>query len=200
MTQELGTGRHPRRRFVAAAAVGVGALLGTGGRSLGEVALGARPTHAGDEAIFRFALQLETLQARFYADAVDRGALRGELREFAEVVGEHEKLHVEAVAEAAGRPVPTTQFDFRGATATPSAFAKAASLLEELGVGAYNGVLANLTPSSISLAMRIVSVEGRHAAWIRDLVGMPPAPRPADPGEGATAVSAELARLGFRRK
>jgi hypothetical protein len=92
------------------------------------------------------------------------------------------------------------RFDFRGATRDPAKFAHAARVLEDVGVAAYNEQLANLTAPSMSLAARIVSVEGRHAAWIRDLVGIAPAPRPVDSGEAASVVAAELDALGFRRK
>jgi hypothetical protein len=144
-------------------------------------------------------VRLEALQAAFYLDALRRGRLRGELREFAEVVAGQEAAHLAAVERAAGEQT-TLRFGFRGATRRPEAFAHAARVLEDLGVFAYNGQLANLTGPGMALAARIVSVEGRHAAWIRDLVGLAPAPRPVDPGEEAAAVAAELAALGFRRK
>ena len=139
-------------------------------------------------------------EARFYEDALKQGRLRGELREFAEVVGGHELQHEKAVAQAASQPHTRYAFEFRGATRRPADFAHAARVLEDLGVAAYNGQLANLTDPAITFAARIVSVEGRHAAWIRDLVGVAPAPRPADPGETPSAVASEFAALGFRRK
>jgi hypothetical protein len=46
-------------------------------------------------------------------------------------------------------------------------------------------------------AARIVAVEARHAAWIRDLAGTDPAPRAADPGRSADDVLADLRRKGF---
>jgi hypothetical protein len=47
--------------------------------------------------------------------------------------------------------------------------------------------------------VKIVSVEGRHAAWIRDIVGLEPAPHAADAGASATEVTAKLKSLGFVR-
>jgi hypothetical protein len=69
--------------------------------------------------------------------------------------------------------------------------------LENIGVGAYNGQGARLTRNAMTKAAEIVSVEGRHAAWISALVGEAPAPRAADPGLPAAAVMAQLQATGF---
>jgi rubrerythrin len=194
------TESHSRSSFVAAAVFGLGALfIGDSHASDATTAVGAR-TSSRDRAIFRFALQLESLQARFYEDALAHAGLRGELREFAEVVADHESQHERAVARAASQPLSKQTFDFRGVTRHPVKFAHAAQALEDLGVAAYNGQLANLTDSGIAFAARIVSVEGRHAAWIRDLLGAPPAPRPVDPGEAASKVAIALKGFRFRRR
>ncbi len=189
-------GKLTRRGLVGTAALGAGATLI--GLSPSVLRAASAPSAAGDKAIYGFALRLEALQARFYQQALLRGGLRGELREFAEVVSDHENQHLRAVEKQAGRK-GAMRYDFRGATAHQASFAHAARVLEDLGVFAYNGQLANLTATGMELAVRIVSVEGRHAAWIRDLVGMAPAPRPIDPGQEAARVAAELTALGFRR-
>jgi hypothetical protein len=193
-------GPHSRRGFLGAAMLGIGAYLVGGRPAADATAAATAPSAARDRAIFRFALQLEALQARFYEDALNHGQIRGELREFAEVVGGHELQHEKAVAKAASQAHTRYAFDFHGVTRRPADFAHAARVLEDLGVAAYNGQLANLTDPAITFAARIVSVEGRHAAWIRDLVGVAPAPRPIDPGETAPKVASEFAALGFRRK
>ena len=54
--------------------------------------------------------------------------------------------------------------------------------LEDLAVATYNGQAVNLTPASLKAAARIVSVEARHAAWIRSIVGEVPATRGDGPG------------------
>jgi hypothetical protein len=187
------------------------ALVRTGGAFAGAAALGAlllvRPQPAGtapskalDEEIFTFALQLEYLQAAFYAAAVDAGSLRGEVLAFAETVAGHEQSHVDFLREALGGSVPDApEFDFGGATRDERAFLDAAELLENTGVAAYNGQAANLTKPSLAAAAEIVSVEGRHAAWASALAGHDPAPRAADPGETAEAVTETLRRTGFLR-
>jgi hypothetical protein len=69
--------------------------LAAGGAALAAWPVPTRsaPSPQEDAAILRFGLLLEDLQAAFYADALRRGALKGELLEFAQVVGGHEKAH-----------------------------------------------------------------------------------------------------------
>jgi hypothetical protein len=178
----------------------VAGALAAGGAVLGWGAGAAEPapSRALDQKIFNFALLLERLQANFYTEAVNAGALRGELLEFAEVVGGHEREHVKFLEKALGnRASKTPTFEFRSATQDRQKFLDAAVLLENTGVAAYNGQAANLTKKSLAAAAEIVSVEGRHAAWISDLAGQPPAPRAADPGATADAVAATLDATGF---
>src|SRR5207248_1558274 len=113
---------------------------------------------------FNFALLLEYLQAAFYSEAVANGRLQGEVRSFAETVSEHERAHVAYLRKALGADArPRPQFRFRGATNDERSFLKAAVLLENIGVAAYNGQAANLTKAALVPAAEIVSVEGRHA-------------------------------------
>ena len=51
--------------------------------------------------------------------------------------------------------------------------------------------------ASVCAAARIVSVEARHAAWIRDLAGNTPAPRASDQLLTETQVRAALKKTGF---
>jgi Ferritin-like domain len=180
----------------------VGGALAAGGAVLGWGAGTAEPapSRALDLKIFNFALLLERLQAAFYTEAVNAGELRGELLEFAEVVGGHEREHVDFLEEALGnRASKMPAFQFESATRDKQKFLDAAVLLENTGVAAYNGQAANLTKKSLAAAAEIVSVEGRHAAWISDLAGRPPAPRAADPGATADDVAATLETTGFIR-
>lgn len=178
---------------------------GTGTVFVGSLVFGqdlaasdAPPSAAQDRRVFQYALQLEYLQAAFYAEAVQRASLRGELREFAEVVGGHERAHVaflkKALGPAAGK---APSFDFGDATSDAKRFGAAAYELENIGVSAYNGQGAKLTDGALEQAAEIVSVEGRHAGWIGTLLGKPPAPRAADPGLDANAVMAQLKATGF---
>jgi hypothetical protein len=178
--------------------VGGGLLLGgAAGVLTGEPAAGA-PSPRQDRRILQFLLQLEYLQAEFYAAASTRGRLRGELREFAEVVGAHEREHVEVLEKFLGRTnAPKPAFDFGNATDDAPRFARTARQLEETAVAAYIGQGANLTPRSIVAVSAITAVEARHAAWIADFLGRDPAPRAADQARTTKQVLAAIRR--FRR-
>jgi Ferritin-like domain len=188
----------PRGRVLRSGVVALGGVLvGTvAGLGIGREA-DAAPSRRQDRKILQWLLQLERLQAAFYAAAND-GQLEGELREFAEVVGDQEARHVELLEErlggAAGEP-PT--FDFGDAVADPDRFAQTARQIEELGVAAYIGQGANLTRRTVVPVARIASVEARHAAWIADFVGRNPAPRAADKAKTAGQVDADVRRTGF---
>lgn len=191
--------RSTRRALVGGGLL-AGAALAVGGALVGSGASTAAPapSRALDRKIFNFALLLERLQAAFYTAAVNAGTLRGELREFAEVVGGHEREHVDFLEQALGAAAdPSPTFEFGSATGGRQEFLDAAVLLENTGVAAYNGQAANLTKGSLAAAAEIVSVEGRHAAWISDLAGRHPAPRAADPGATAEDVAATLRATGF---
>jgi hypothetical protein len=188
-----------RRGSIAAAAVVAGGGIGLGMRPARADA--AVPSAAQDRAIFNFALLLEYLQAAFYSEATRQAGLTGEVRRFAEIVGKHERAHVAFLRKALGphaRPRP--EFDFGNATRDERSFLKAAVLLENTGVLAYNGQAANLTKPALAAAAEIVSVEGRHAAWISDLAGEPPAPRAADVGVSSRDVVRTLQSTHFLKK
>ncbi len=182
-------------------------LAGAGTLSLGAVlasgaprAEAASPSPALDVQVLNYALLLEELQVAFYAAALDRGKLRGELRDFARVVVEHEREHVGLLRGALGakaRKVP--RFSFGAAVSNPRRFAATALELEDLGVAAYNGQAANLTRGALIAAARIVSVDARHAAWIRAIENRPPSPQATDPAKTRRKVLAEVDRTGFVR-
>ena len=73
-------------------------------------------------------------------------------------------------------------FAFGDATTDPDAFARAAAGIEDLSVDAFNGQVANLTPRARAQSARIVSVDARHAAWVRSASGREPAPEAVDRG------------------
>jgi rubrerythrin len=189
-----------RRQALGAGIAGAAAIAGVAFFGSRARSAGAAPSPAQDQKIFNYALLLEYLQAAFYSEGVDHGGLKGEVREFAEIVAEHEREHVQYLQKALGsharrRP----RFSFGDATRDQQKFVAAAVLLENTGVAAYNGQAANLTKKALAAAAEIVSVEGRHAAWISDLAGKEPAPRAADPGATAGEVISILRGTGFLR-
>jgi hypothetical protein len=189
-----------RERFLRRAVVTGGTLVlgGVVVAGLPRLAASAAQSAEQDAEIFNFALLLEYMQAAFYGEAVERAELTGELLEFATVVAEHERAHVEFLRDALGgdvRAEPTT--DFGEATADPDAFGAAAVTLEDVAVAAYNGQAGNLTKGALRAAATIISVDARHAAWIRSIVGESPAARAVDEPLSAEAVSARLDETGF---
>jgi Ferritin-like domain len=177
------------------------AVLGGGALLAGVPRLASSaPSPAQDVRVLNFILLIEEVEAAFYADALKRGRLTGELRRYARIVGAHERAHVRFIRSALGRNArrrPT--LDFGSATSDEDEFTAAAITLEDTSVAAYNGQAANLTPGGLRAAARIVSVEARHAAWIRDIAGKPPAAEPTDDAMSERQVRNVLEKTGFLR-
>jgi hypothetical protein len=182
-----------------------GGMVAGGGLVVAGVLLGelpgdaaSKPSQKQDAEILNFVLRLEYLQAAFYEEAVSGGALDGELLEFATVVGRHERRHTAAIEDAlGGAAAPSPTFDFGDTTASRDAFLRTASQLEDLAVGAYNAGAPNLTRKALTAAAEIVSVEARHAAWIRDIAGKNPAPEASEPVATTDEISAAVRDTGF---
>ena len=85
------------------------------------------------------------------------------------------------------------------AATSPDRFAKTALALEELAVSAYNGQVANVSKPVLQAAAGIVSVDARHAAWIRAIRGRPPASQATDVAKTRKQVLQEVDRTGFVR-
>ena len=137
----------------------------------------------GYVAIVNFALTLEYLEAKFYAEA--KGRVRGssELRSLISLLAEDEKQHVEALAatvkQLGGKPVAEPKFDF--AYSGTSGFLKLAQTFEDTGVSAYNGAAPAIKSKEVlAAAGGIVQVEARHAAAIRLQNKEEPAPAAFD--------------------
>jgi hypothetical protein len=190
----MARGRFLRGGFLA----GAGLFGGGTAALLLEPATAEARSRRQDRRVLQFLLQLERLQAAFYSAASERGRLRGELREFADVVGAQEREHVallERRLKGAAGARPT--YDFGDAVDDPDRFARTARQLEETGVAAYIGQGANLKARTVATVARIASVEARHAAWIGDFLGQNPAPLAADKAATSRQVQAAINRLGF---
>jgi Ferritin-like domain len=192
--------RNFTRGQVLAGGTAAGGALLAGGIFLGGLPRLAvsKPSSAQDQRVLEWLLQVEQLEAAFYAEAVDRGALNGELAEFAELVGRQERAHVDALKNAiGGNASEAPEFDFKDATSEPDKFLPAAVELEQIALAAFNGQVPNLTRKRLLLAMEIASVEGRHVGWARDLAGRNPAPRPADRPATQAEARAAMEDTGF---
>ena len=135
---------------------------------------------ASDVDILNFALTLEFLEAAFYAEAVAR-APSGETAKYAKVVSMDEAAHVAFLKTALGmHAVKKPMFDFKGTTANQATFQKTAMALEDTGVAAYAGAAPSIAnKKTLAAALSVHSVEARHAAWIRNIIGKGSAPLPA---------------------
>lgn len=183
-----------RRAVLSAASLLAGGIL-VGG--IGAPALGSG-SKLGDAEILQFALEMEELQSALYAQALQHAGLTGELAQYARVVGGHERAHVAFLRKTLGsRAKPAPTFDFGDAVTDSDRFAATARALEDLGVAALDGQAGSLTKPSLAAVATIVSVEARHAAWIRDLLGEVPAPAASNPSETGAQVLAAIRRTGF---
>jgi rubrerythrin len=186
-----------RAKFLAKAALGSAALVG---------ALTAPPAFAsspeGDTRTLNFDLVFEFLQASFYTEAERIGTVRSmpaERQVWARTLGAHERAHVAILKTVLGRAAgskPT--FDFRGVTDTEREFVKTAVAMEDLTVALLSGQAPKLHNRKLVAAVfSLLTVEARHAAWARHLVGLVPVAKPFDEPKTTEQVGDVVASTHF---
>jgi rubrerythrin len=149
------------------------------GGSTGERAAdaGAKGS-AEDLKIVNYALTLEYLEADFYQQVIDSGAIKdAKVASLAKSFGEAEQAHVDALTQTVkslgGTPAAKPQTRFGeiidgGATKILTT----AATVENLGAAAYLGQAGRIKDKKIlAAALSIHSVEARHAAALNELVG-----------------------------
>ncbi len=189
-----------RRSFLstlgaATLATGVTAsLMGCGDN--GSVVLPSTTPSVAD--VLNFALNLEYLEANFYAyitagaglPAADQGGSPGSVSGGAQVsftnpivasvanqLATHERQHVEflrsTIAAIGGTPIdqPTINLAANGTVNSDATFLAAARQLEAVGVSAYIGGAQFLTSSAVALtyAAQILDTESQHDGFLREL-------------------------------
>jgi rubrerythrin len=162
-----------RASFILRGALTAGAVYGAGAVSpyvSGALAAGA----SGDVDILNFALTLEYLETDFYKVKAKAVGLSGEAKTLAASFADQEQQHVHALVKAiqggGGTPVKKPTFVFP--VTSQASFLKLAYVLENTGVGAYNGAAPSLQNKALlAAAGSIVQVEARHAAAIGLLAG-----------------------------
>jgi len=138
----------------------------------------------GNLSVLQYAYALEQLEAAFY-DKVKGSTVAGFSaveKAYFDQVAAHEAIHRDffkaaIINVAKGTPIIDLTPNFSGIDFTNrSSVLGAAKAFEDLGVAAYNGAGKLISGSDATsqaylvLAGKIVSVEARHAAYVRNLV------------------------------
>ncbi len=130
---------------------------------------------SGDIGILNYAYALEQLEAAFYIRVTSSfysGATDKE-KTYLDDIRDHEIAHREFFKNVLGSSaIPALLVDFSSINfSSRESVLQTAKAFEDLGVSAYNGAGELLqNPDYLVLAGKIVSVEARHAATIRDLL------------------------------
>ena len=108
-------------------------------------------------------------------------------------MGAHERAHAAAIKALLGKKaVSSPDFDFRGVTTHEDQFIKTAVAFEELTAALLKWQAPRLDSRSLVAAVASLhSVETRHAAWIRKIIGRLPAAKAFD----EPAPQEQMARL-----
>jgi hypothetical protein len=191
-----------KRSALAGGGLLVGGAMFSGVLSSAEAAISkTKKSKRNDVKILNYALTLEFLEAAFYKQAVANKAYgdSADLKKFAEVVANHEAKHVAFLKSALGSAaIKSPTFDFGKAVTDKATFAATAQVLEDTGVMAYLGQVANVFQGGVlSAAGTIATVEARHAAWIRFINGATPAPASFDVRKSEAAILKAVGNTGF---
>jgi hypothetical protein len=172
MTQIILTRRHVLRWTGAAASVAVaGSIL----PNFGISAALAADLGEGDIGVLNYAYALEQLEAAFYTMVVDSpySGITEDETSWLTDIRDHEVEHRDFLKDALGdKAIPDLEVDFSAVDFTSrDSVLTTAKTFEDLGVAAYNGAGKLIENGDYLLAAgKIVSVEARHAAAIRDLL------------------------------
>jgi hypothetical protein len=165
-----------RRNFIGlAGAAGIaGVLVACSKNESTEMNAGVN-LGSGDIGILNYAYALEQLEAAFYIQvaASPYAGISSLESSYFNDIRDHEIAHREFFKKALGsNAIQNLEPDFSSINFNSrDSVLRTAKSFEDLGVSAYNGAGKLLTnPTYLLLAGKIVSVEARHAAAIRDLI------------------------------
>jgi len=141
-----------------------------GGGGAASVSLGS-----GDTGILNYAYALEQLEAAFYIQVITSpySGMSSDEKTLLTDIRDHEIAHREFFKAALGaKAIAGLSVDFSSINfSSRDSVLATAQAFEDLGVSAYNGAGALLTDvNNLLMAGKIVSVEARHAAAIRDMI------------------------------
>ena len=189
---------HSRADFLRKAVVGGGVLI---------AALSVPPRVEGaaassDVRIFQFALNFEYLQSTFYTETERLGtiakmAARKAL--WARTLGAHERAHVAIIKKVLGPAAGKRPFfNFRGNTESEDRFTRTAVAMEDLTTALLTGLTPKLKDQGLTAAaFSLMTVEARHAAWARHLVGVLPVASAFDEPKSLNGVDRIVASTRF---
>jgi len=170
-------GRRSFLQYAGASAAGI-ALVAAGckkDRGVENVMTGATLDFKNEIGVLNYAYALEQLEAAFYVKVASAppSSFTTAQKAYFQDIQFHEIAHREffknvlSTAAIGSLEVDFSSIDFTNATSVLGA----AQAFEDLGVAAYNGAGVRITTDAYLVAAgKIVSVEARHAAYIRDLV------------------------------
>jgi rubrerythrin len=178
-TQGVGTGTNMARRsflkYAGAGAAAVGLLAVSACHKDHTITPTGIDIGSGDIGILNYAYALEQLEAAFYLQVAltpYSGISAGEKALLTDI-RDHEVCHREFFKAALGsKAIPALTVDFSKIDFTSRASVLgAAKAFEDTGVQAYDGAGYLIQNADyLTIAGKIVSVEARHAALIRNLL------------------------------
>lgn len=180
LVEQLGQSQLSRRKFlrvgsiVGASAVAVSSLTGLAGCGKDDDDDGIN-LGSGDTGVLNYAYALEQLEAAFYTQVMTSpfSGMSALESEYLKDIRDHEIAHREFFKSALGsNAIGSLEVDFSSVNfSNRDSVLSTAKAFEDLGVAAYNGAGKLLTSTDyLTIAGKIVSVEARHAALIRDLI------------------------------
>ena len=135
--------------------------------------------------VLKFALTLERLEYQFYLMAVNSNIIPAKHMEVFTSIRNHEKIHVElleATIQSMGGDLSgvPSKFDYTAGGAFPSpfdnykVFLALSQAFEDTGASAYKGAAPALIDNDplLLVALKIHSVEARHASQVRRIRGV----------------------------
>jgi hypothetical protein len=142
------------------------------------------------------------MQAAFYTEAERTGtvaAMPPERARWARVFGAHERAHVGIIKDVLGdAAVRKPFFNFRGVTEDEDRFTRTVVAMEDLTTALLAGQTARLRSRGLVAALfSLLTVEARHAAWVRHVVGVRPVASAFDQPKTLAEVDRVVASTNF---
>lgn len=180
--EDLVHSRVSRRKFIRFAGI-FGTSVAVVGSATGMIGCSKDSTTSngginlgsGDVGILNYAYALEQLEAAFYTRVIasQYSGITASETSYLTDIRDHEIAHREFFKTALGsKAIPALEVDFSSIDfGKRDSVLSTAKAFEDLGVSAYNGAGKLLADANnLLLAGKIVSVEARHAALIRELL------------------------------